>query len=214
MAELLLIRHGQAAFGSDNYDQLSDLGVEQAKALGVWLKDRGFAPDRMVTGTLTRQIDTLRHMGFEGPSTTHAGFNEYDFHDLLKVRYANGMPETVLQDRKTHFRALRETVLDWQSGGLEGAAESWTEFEDRTADAMQTATQDGAKRVLVVSSGGVIGQVTRAALHAPAPMMMELNLQVRNASIARFVFSKGRVMLQTFNWAPHFDLNPTLESYS
>ncbi|MEK9990253.1 MAG: histidine phosphatase family protein, partial [Halieaceae bacterium] len=30
MASLYLIRHGQASFGSDNYDQLSPLGQRQA----------------------------------------------------------------------------------------------------------------------------------------------------------------------------------------
>lgn len=214
MAELYLVRHGQAAFGADNYDQLSDLGRRQSRALGQWLKARDFAPDRLVTGTLTRQIDTLSEMGFDGDTERDAGLNEYDFHNLLKVRFGGETPDPVLQDRKTHFRTLRDTVLDWQSGGLEGASESFATFEARTAAAMQSATRDGAKRVLVVSSGGAIGQISRATLGAPAPMMMELNLQVRNTSVARFVFSKGRIMLQTFNWAPHFDLDPTIESYS
>ena len=30
MAEILLLRHGQASFGSDDYDALSDLGHVQA----------------------------------------------------------------------------------------------------------------------------------------------------------------------------------------
>ena len=30
MSQLILVRHGQAAFLSDNYDQLSPLGEEQA----------------------------------------------------------------------------------------------------------------------------------------------------------------------------------------
>ncbi|NRB05472.1 MAG: histidine phosphatase family protein [Rhodobacteraceae bacterium] len=215
MAELYLVRHGQAAFGADNYDQLSDLGRRQSRALGAWLKARDFAPDRLVTGTLTRQIDTLTEMGFDdGTVERDAGFNEYDFHDLLKVRFGGEIPDPVLQDRKTHFRTLRDTVLEWQSGGLVGASESFATFEERTTAAMQAATRDGAKRVLVVSSGGAIGQISRATIEAPAPTMMELNLQVRNTSVARFVFSKGRIMLQTFNWAPHFDLDPTIESYS
>ena len=214
MAELYLVRHGQAAFGSDNYDQLSDLGRAQSRALGAWLRNRGFAPDRLMTGTLTRQIDTLSEIGFTDDVGRHAGFNEYDFHDLLKVRFEGQTPDTVLQDRKTHFRTLRDTVLEWQAGGVAGAQESWATFETRTIDALQTATKEGAKRVLVVSSGGVIGQLARHVMQAPPHMMMELNLQVRNSSVARFVFSKGRIMLQTFNWAPHFDLDPTIESFS
>ena len=33
MSEIYFIRHGQASFGEENYDRLSDLGVKQAKYL-------------------------------------------------------------------------------------------------------------------------------------------------------------------------------------
>ena len=108
-------------------------------------------------------------------------------------------------DRKTHFRTLRETVLEWQGGGLPSASESWVDFETRTAAAMKFATDTEARRVLVVSSGGVIGQLVASTVAAPARMMMELNLQVKNASMTRFIFSKGRVFLQGFNATPHLD---------
>ena len=34
MATIYLIRHGQASFGSDDYDQLSQLGIRQAEVTG------------------------------------------------------------------------------------------------------------------------------------------------------------------------------------
>jgi broad specificity phosphatase PhoE len=37
MSEIYLIRHGQASFGSDNYDRLSPLGVRQAQCLAKHL---------------------------------------------------------------------------------------------------------------------------------------------------------------------------------
>ena len=33
MSELILVRHGQASFGAESYDKLSDKGVEQVKIL-------------------------------------------------------------------------------------------------------------------------------------------------------------------------------------
>lgn len=218
MAELLVLRHGQASFGADNYDRLSDLGERQAAAVGAHLRATGWEPDRVVTGTLDRQRATLAAMGFEGApegaQDEHAGFNEYDFYDLLHQRYGGQAPEDVIKDRKTHFRALRETILDWQGGGIPTARESWADFTARVAAARDFATTQGPRRVLVVSSGGVIGQLVAATLQAPAPMMMDLNLQVKNASITRFVFSKGRIMLTEFNATPHFDTQPDLLSYS
>jgi broad specificity phosphatase PhoE len=35
MGQVLLIRHGQASFGADDYDVLSDLGWTQGRALGA-----------------------------------------------------------------------------------------------------------------------------------------------------------------------------------
>ena len=37
MATIYLIRHGQASFGKENYDQLSPRGWEQGRVLGRWL---------------------------------------------------------------------------------------------------------------------------------------------------------------------------------
>ena len=40
MSSVILVRHGQASFGKADYDQLSDLGYEQARHLGRVLRER------------------------------------------------------------------------------------------------------------------------------------------------------------------------------
>ena len=52
MGVILLVRHGQASFGSDNYDVLSPLGQRQARRLGQALKGRGVQPSLIVSGSL------------------------------------------------------------------------------------------------------------------------------------------------------------------
>lgn len=205
MAELIVVRHGQAAFGQENYDQLSEVGFEQARMAGDALRAMGWVPDRLVSGTLERQRDTLSTMGFDGNREEHAGFNEYDFGDLLRARYMGNVPDMVKGDRRTHFRTLRETVFEWQDDKLDAPYETWAQFEARVADALGFATDTDARRVLVVSSGGVIGQLVASTMQAPKRMMMEVNLQIKNASITRFVFSKGRVFLTGLNATPHLD---------
>jgi broad specificity phosphatase PhoE len=122
----------------------------------------------------------------------------------------------VKSDRKTHFRALRDTILDWQAGGLTGARENWAGFAARVAAARDFATDTPARRVLVVSSGGPIGHLVASALQAPVAQMIELNLQVRNTSFTRFIFSGGRFGLAEFNATPHFASRETAQflSYS
>ena len=203
LAELLVIRHGQASFGQDNYDVLSDLGRRQSEAVGDLLRDAGWIPDRIVTGTLQRQRETLNAMGIDA-GEEHAGFNEYDFADLLAARFKGDVPDLVKGDRKTHFRTLRETVFGWQDAAFDGASETFPEFAARVEAARSFACDTEAKRVLVVSSGGVIGQMTATALGADKRHMMELNLQIKNTALTRFVFKGARFSLCEFNATPHF----------
>jgi broad specificity phosphatase PhoE len=216
VAELLVIRHGQASFGAADYDVLSDLGRAQARAAGAWLRTMGWTPDRVITGTLNRQIDTAAEMGFDPQREEHAGLNEYDFGDLLEARFKGELPEPVHGDRKAHFRILRETVFAWQKDEIENPAETWSKFADRVEAARAFAVDTDAKRVLVISSGGVIGQMTARSLHAPAQHMMNLNLQIKNAAMTRFMFSGSLFSLNEFNATPHFATpeGATLMSYS
>lgn len=204
MAELLVIRHGQASFGAENYDVLSDQGRAQARAAGAWLKEMGWTPERVITGTLNRQIDTATEMDFAPMAETHAGLNEYDFADLLKARFKDDAPELQTGDRRMHFRVLRETVFAWQRGEIENPYETWDSFVARVEAARAFAADTDAKRVLVVSSGGVIGQMVAASLHAPAEHMMNLNLQIKNAAMTRFMFSGSLFSLNEFNATPHY----------
>ena len=57
MAELIVVRHGQAAFGQENYDQLSDVGFEQARLAGGCFARHGVGAgpfDIRHVGTATR----------------------------------------------------------------------------------------------------------------------------------------------------------------
>ncbi|MGB7318695.1 MAG: histidine phosphatase family protein [Planktotalea sp.] len=204
MAELLIIRHGQASFGQDNYDVLSELGHAQSRAVGALLRELDWVPDRLVTGSLERQKDTLSSMGFSQAPEVHEGLNEYDFGDLLNARFKGDVPDIVKGDRKTHFRTLRETVFDWQDDAFDGASETYGAFAARVEAARKFASDTDAKRVLVVSSGGVIGQMTSVALGASKREMMNLNLQIKNTAMTRFMFSGKAFSLHEFNATPHF----------
>ncbi len=61
MKTILLARHGQASFGKDNYDELSDLGVQQAKLLGEYFAKHQRKVEQIFAGTMVRQQDSARH---------------------------------------------------------------------------------------------------------------------------------------------------------
>ena len=58
MGNLYLVRHGQASFGADDYDQLSALGQRQAQRLGAYFQDKGLRFDAVLMGTLRRHAQT------------------------------------------------------------------------------------------------------------------------------------------------------------
>ena len=87
MGTLYLVRHGQASFGAEDYDQLSALGRQQAVRLGEHWRARGLGFDAVITGTLRRHTQTLEGIA-EGlqamPQVLQLpGLNEYDSHALI-----------------------------------------------------------------------------------------------------------------------------------
>ena len=208
MAEIWLIRHAQASFGAADYDKLSDLGHEQSRALGRALRRLGFQPDASFIGAQRRHRETFQGIaeGLDCPAPTlHPGLNEFDFTGLLNARFPEGGPEDMHTDRRSHFRTLRDTVLAWQADEIEAPPESFAAFQQRVQDARHAMLESGAERILVVSSGGAIGETCRAAMDAPAAQMIRFQLQTRNCGLSRFILTDRAFHLATFNETPHIE---------
>ena len=91
MPVVLLVRHGQASFGADDYDVLSELGREQSRVVGDELRRRALRDPVVVTGSLRRQKDTAAIALPEIEARVDARWDEYDHLELLK-RYVQ-VPE-------------------------------------------------------------------------------------------------------------------------
>lgn len=227
MAELYLVRHGQASFGSSNYDQLSELGHQQAVWLGEYFAERDVQFDRLITGTQLRHRQTLEGIakGFTASTSkgvqqnwvaeTHPGFNEYDFYALfasLGEQHAH-VRAYALGDKRSFYKGLKEVLKLWMTDELDGPLpERWADFYQRVADAMKFATQGEKEKVLVVSSGGPIGTIASQAMLSPPQIGMELNLQVRNSSFCHYFFNQNSLRLGSFNSIPHLDLPQRLNA--
>ncbi|MFW2176611.1 MULTISPECIES: histidine phosphatase family protein [unclassified Moraxella] len=61
MKLITLVRHGQASFGAENYDQLSPKGIAQTQWLGDSFRQSGRQVDAVISGEMARQQDSLRH---------------------------------------------------------------------------------------------------------------------------------------------------------
>ncbi|RMF32262.1 MAG: histidine phosphatase family protein, partial [Bacteroidetes bacterium] len=58
MSRLLVIRHGQASLGTEDYDRLSELGRQQVELLGRHLVEQGRRFQHVFCGPLKRQRQT------------------------------------------------------------------------------------------------------------------------------------------------------------
>ncbi len=209
MAELILVRHGQASFGADDYDKLSELGWRQSRWLGEYFKERGVAFDLHVRGSLRRHAETLAGIG-EGLGRTLAAaedarLDEYDSHSLLHA-HLKGKPLPQSGDRREHFRILREAMYAWADGTLQGHPhEPFADFRSRVLSALADMGKSTAKRVLVVSSGGPISTILADVMGMPLRGVVDLNLQTRNTGISELQAGASRIHCVSFNNVPHLD---------
>jgi len=220
MSELFLVRHAQASFGTDNYDQLSGLGFQQSRLLGEYFGKRNIHFDYLVSGDLQRHRQTLdgicEGMKFESsrPFRIHSGLNEYHFESLVQAYMAQFPDEALVQnlgvqpsDKKTYYRLLRQVLTAWSEDRLVDIPESWSDFQQRIleARAMLHSLAERGNRLLVVSSGGAISLFIGTVLSLLPAKVFDLNLQMRNTCVSRFYFNRDLINLSSFNAVPHLD---------
>lgn len=214
--ELWLVRHGQAAFATDDYDRLTDLGWSQAGWLAKHLAAQRLAFDVVAAGRLRRQQETASalaaHLGED--VRTIEGLEEYDADAILN---AYGAPAAPAEDRRAHFRRLRAALAAWSKGEAPlrptSTLEPWAAFDDRVRKALAAAValSEAAsrtterRRALIATSGGVVGLAVAQALGLAPTGFIELNLQARNTGVTRLVSSRGALYLNMFNAVPHLE---------
>ena len=62
LSSLLLVRHGQASLHAKNYDELSSVGVEQARQLGAAWAERKLVLDALYCGPRRRHRDSVEQL--------------------------------------------------------------------------------------------------------------------------------------------------------
>ncbi|MDR2189012.1 MAG: histidine phosphatase family protein [Azonexus sp.] len=190
MAEMILVRHGQAAFGSDDYDRLSPLGVRQSIRLGEYFATQSLTFDKVVTGSLLRQRQTadgiLSGMRADIAREEDPDFDEYDFYALYHAAIAQYPPLEAEMNGglRAFYRGLKRVLQLWSEDAIVGPTpERWDQFHARVARARRRIQASGWQRVLAVSSGGVIATMIQQVLAAPPRSAIDLNLQIYNTSL-------------------------------
>jgi broad specificity phosphatase PhoE len=200
MSKITLVRHGQASFGSDNYDLLSDIGRLQAQKVGEYFHRCATHFDLILHGGMSRQTDTAKIiakvMGHSAPLVQHSGADEFDSENLIK----SYLPK--LAERSTEYREMihgdnhwfksnsnfkrvfSELISLWQRD-QDCQFESWWSFKKRVKTFLKQITDDGHanRRVMIATSGGLISVAFMSLMKLPDEQFTEINLSINNASL-------------------------------
>ncbi len=209
MGTLYLVRHGQASFGAENYDQLSPLGHQQSLRLGEHWRAQGLQFDAVLTGTLQRQKQTWAGIA-KGADYTHealswSGLNEYNSEAVIAAIHPQPLakPDTPELYRH-HFRLLRDGLLQWMKGHTQPQGmPPYAEFLAGVTGALDHVRANHEGAVLLVSSGGPISMAVGHVLGLSYEATIELNLRIRNSAVTEFTFNPKRHTLLSYNTLPH-----------
>ena len=219
MAALYLVRHGQASFGTHDYDHLSSLGVRQAQQAGEYLRAMAAGAVRIVSGSLVRHRETAAGIArclSDGQVEAariqiDERFNELDVDSLIalvasSLRDADGTLATLLSGATTssssYQKLVKRVFIHWQalSEPLH-PLETWSMFASRVREALADLihTSRSGETTIVVTSGGVIAALVQQVLALPAQSAYGLLEVQMNCSITCLLHDRQRVSLSSFN---------------
>lgn len=218
MSVLYLVRHGQASFGTEDYDRLSDLGKEQSRVTGRFLASQRVNPDRIIHGEMLRQRETAAgilaglRQGFEhehgreheanceGDRMVDAGWNEYNAWELTSA-----LDETdprAKHDSKIFQAELERGCARWASGDYDECySETYNQFTSRVDRALDdaVAAMDSGQSTLVVSSAGAIAWTAARLIGGGFDQWMAFNRVTINTGITKIIASRSGTSLISFN---------------
>jgi broad specificity phosphatase PhoE len=223
------VRHAQASFLAENYDELSPAGEAQSRLLGKYWATRNLRFDRVCVGPRVRHIDTVKFVreayqlgGFCFPEAQIISeFDEYPAEAVMK----HGLPRLLEVDpraRELHqaflrsaqpeeqqarFQRLFEVVVgEWAHGTLRvDGVETWLEFCSRVNAGFDRFLSAGnrGERTAIFTSGGPCAVALQRALEISPKQTLLSSWMVRNSSWSEFLYSAKRFSLSSFNAHGH-----------
>jgi len=235
MSRLLVVRHAQASFLADDYDNLSDLGRRQACLLAEHWLNQGIRVDACYVGPRRRHRDTAQLVaqyyqdhGMPWPEAQIApAWDEHQV-DAWILRLGQLRPTlplshqiaplltawhqaTEIADREKSFQRLFEAMtLKWVEGQWDNPGiESYLAFHQRVRGACDRFCQSlpRGQRIALFTSVGPVSLLFQKATGCDHIVAMQTGWRLRNTSLTEFEFTSERFTLDTFNQLPHLPVN-------
>jgi broad specificity phosphatase PhoE len=229
MSSLTLVRHAQASFFAEDYDQLSEQGERQSAALGAYWLAQDRRIDEVYVGPRTRHRRTAeiieecyRDAGRDWPDIV--SLDDFDEHHVDQLARMEG---TSLADnlsdleplagkfreaqdpveKQRAFQLFFEALVGyWVAGKTGEEIESWQQFRRRILHGLEhviSANDLSGRRVAIFTSVGPITVILQRALQCPDKSALETGWRTWNCSLTEFAFSGQRLTLDRFNALPH-----------
>ncbi|MFK7979336.1 MAG: histidine phosphatase family protein [Saprospiraceae bacterium] len=228
MSKLIFFRHAQASFGADNYDALSEKGIEQTILLGKHLVAKKFKFDKIFVGPLQRQqhtfdivkevyeknnlsipapilVDGLKeHLGHIALDKILPQLQETDVYIKGMIAKAKLNPKRARANRLLIFQYF---MNEWVEGKIEvEGVVSWKNFRQNVRAGLATILQNtgSGETNAAFTSGGTISSIAAESLKImDEKVVASLNFSIRNTSYSSFFYSKGNFNLFALNELPH-----------
>lgn len=224
MGQIYLVRHGQASFGSANYDQLSELGMLQSRQLGAWLGVCNLGFQHVVTGGMQRHRQTASACieellaGRQSRLTWQIdpGFDEFDHHEVM-IRHRPEFADREVLKRflaagpagLQDFQRLFEAgILRWMSGEFDAEyGQSWAAFRQRCVAALERLANGAARseNTLVFTSGGSIAAICQHLMGLENRHALALTASLVNSAVTKLLCQPGRISLSYLNNFAHLE---------
>ena len=197
--DIFLIRHGETAWNRERRMQghidipLNEEGLQQAQALGAALASE--KPDAIYASDLQRALTTAQAVASAHQMSV---IIDTDLRERCFGAFEGLMYEEVTQ-------RYPEAYAQWQARDLyarfpdgERKAETLHEFHERSVDVLtRIARKHGSGRVVVVSHGGVLDCIYRAAIGMP--ITAKRDFDTLNAAVNRLHWDGERFSIR--QWA-------------
>ena len=201
MGAIHLIRHGQASWGADDYDELSERGLRQSAMLGMAWEASDWAPTAAVSGSLRRHTQTaiaaIDASGQGDGYDVDAGWNEYD-HRVFTAGLAGDITP---RDFQPHLDA---SLSSWMDGTLDGDV-PYADWHGGILSSLERALDAAGpgQHVAVFTSGGPIATVVSHLLAGDDSLFIRLNAVIVNASVTTVINGSTGPRVLSFNEHTH-----------
>ena len=226
MAQLILVRHAQASFFGASYDELSELGLRQADALGAHWARHGVAFESAFVGPRRRHRQTFERVAaayrahgrsfpeprelpeldeHHGATIIKAALGHDTATPSLAAEVAAGADAAAREQAvRAFFRHYNAVMREWAQGAhAHPGVESWAEFRARTLQALDILCGGAGGARVAFTSGGFVSSAAGWLLGLDSEKVIDLSLVLSNTALTEVGWSARRRRLVSFNALPH-----------